>query len=130
MMRKKSVLSLLIPGFLIFGLLFISLTASCQATLTDVPTIPEGVNKIIIVSCTPCHTSNGGLMSRSKLNFSEWTKYSPEKQKEKAAKMYYELNKGAMPPKSARAKRPDLIPTKEQIETIKKWSESFPAEKK
>jgi hypothetical protein len=130
MMKKNSVLSLLIPVFLIFGLFFLSLPASCQATLTDVPTIPEGVNKIIIASCTPCHTSNGGLMSRSKLNFSEWTKYSPEKQKERAAKMYSELNKGAMPPKSARAKRPDLIPTKEQIETIKQWSESFPAEKK
>jgi hypothetical protein len=59
-----------------------------------------------------------------------WTNYSPEKQKERAAKMYAELNKGAMPPKAARAKRPELIPTKEQVETIKKWSESFPAGKK
>ena len=39
--------------------------------------------------------------------------------------MYSELNKGEMPPKKAREKNPDLIPTKEQIEIIKKWSESF-----
>ena len=47
-------------------------------------------------------------MSKAKLNFTEWTNYSPEKQKEKAAKMYSELNKGAMPPKAAREKRPEL----------------------
>ena len=65
-------------------------------------------------------------MSKSKFNFTEWTKYSPEKQKEKAAKMYSEINKGAMPPKKAREKNPEKIPTKEQAEIIKKWSESFP----
>ena len=69
-------------------------------------------------------------MSKAKLNFTEWTNYSPEKQKEKAAKMFSELNKGAMPPKTAREKRPELIPTKEQVEIIKKWSESFLSESK
>ena len=44
--------------------------------------------------------------------------------------MFSELNKGAMPPKAARAKRPELIPTKEQVEIIKKWSESFKSESK
>jgi len=32
-----------------------------------------------------------------------------------------------MPPKMAREKRPETIPTKEQAEIIKRWSESFPA---
>jgi hypothetical protein len=66
-------------------------------------------------------------MSRTKLNFTEWTNYSPEKQKTKAAKMYEEINKGDMPPKKAREKRPETIPTKDQVEIIKKWSESFPS---
>jgi hypothetical protein len=101
-----------------------------QATLKQIPTLPEGVNKIVIASCTPCHTNEGGLMAKSKLNFTEWTKYSPEKQKEKAAKMYSELSKGDMPPKAARQKRPDLIPDQEQIDIIKKWSESIPADNK
>jgi len=92
--------------------------------------LPDEVNKIITVSCVPCHTSEGGLMSKSKLNFTEWTKYTPEKQKEKAAKMYSEINKGDMPPKKAREKNPEKIPTKEQAAIIKKWSESFPPDKK
>jgi hypothetical protein len=66
-------------------------------------------------------------MSKTKLNFTEWTNYSPEKQKERAAKMYSEINKGAMPPKAAREKRPDLIPTNDQADIIKKWSESLTA---
>jgi hypothetical protein len=125
---KKTLLSLfLIPGLLIFSLLLICFQVSAQGTAKASATLPDGVNKIVSASCTPCHTSQGGLMSKSKLNFTEWTNYSPEKQKEKAAKMYSELKKGAMPPKKAREKNPELIPTKEQVEIIKKWSESFPS---
>jgi hypothetical protein len=101
--------------------------AKGQDTLKVFTGIPDSVNVIIKASCTPCHTNDGGLMSKSKLNFSQWTGYSPEKQKEKAEKMVTELNKGAMPPKSAREKRPDLIPTPDQIAIIRRWSESFPA---
>ena len=50
----------------------------------------------------PCHSANGGYLSRTKLNFSEWTDYSADKQKKKAAQMYKEMNKNAMPPKDAR----------------------------
>jgi hypothetical protein len=87
--------------------------------------LPENINKIVSVSCMPCHSSNGGMLSRSKLNFTEWTDYSAEKQKKKAAQMYKELNKNAMPPKDARETNPDIIPTKEQIEIIKSWADSF-----
>jgi hypothetical protein len=73
----------------------------------------------------PCHTSKGGLFSRGKLNFTEWTQYSPAKQKEKAEKMYSVLKKGAMPPKSVRETRPEIVPAKEQIEIIQKWAESL-----
>ena len=44
--------------------------------------------------------------------------------------MYSEINKGDMPPKKAREKNPEKIPTKEQAAIIKKWSESFPPDKK
>jgi len=54
------------------------------------------------------------------LNFTEWTNYSPEKQKERAAKSYSEINKGAMPLKLPEKKRPDLIPTNDQADIIKK----------
>lgn len=126
-MKKISAVSFLMTGFIVLGLLLVNFRATGQDNTKPVAALPDEVNKIVTASCTPCHTSEGRLMSRSKLNFTLWTNYSPEKQKERAAKMYAELNKGAMPPKAARAKRPELIPTKEQVEIIKKWSESFPS---
>ena len=126
---KKTVIALLTgPGFLIFSLSLLGFQTNTQEVSKTSATLPDEVNKIVTASCTPCHTSKGGLMSKSKLNFTEWSNYSPEKQKGKAAKIYYEVNKGAMPPKSAREKTPELIPTKEQIEILKNWSESFPAD--
>lgn len=129
-MKKIAFVSKLIPVFLVFGLFFSNFLAKGQETSKMGPTLPDQIDKIVTASCKSCHASGGKLMAKAKLNFTEWAKYSPEKQKERAAKMYYMVNKGAMPPKAARAKRPDLIPTKEQIEIIKKWSESFPADTK
>jgi len=129
-MKRSKTTAILISGTLVLGLFFFNITASGQDASKTASTIPDDVSKIVMVSCVPCHTSQGGLMSKSKLNLTEWVKYSPEKQKEKAAKMYSEVNKGAMPPKKARELKPELIPTKEQLEVIKKWSESFPADKK
>jgi mono/diheme cytochrome c family protein len=129
-MKKISLSAFLLPVTLFLGLLVANQPVSGQENANPSSSIPDNVNKIVTVSCVPCHTSQGGLLSKAKLNLSEWARYSPEKQKEKAAKMYSELNKGAMPPKMAREKRPEIIPTAEQAEIIKKWSESFPAEKK
>jgi mono/diheme cytochrome c family protein len=129
-MKKISLSALLLPITLVFGLLLSPQMVSGQENAKPLSTLPDSVNQILTVSCVPCHTSQGGLMSKAKLNLTDWANYSPEKQKEKAAKMFSELNKGAMPPKMAREKRPETIPTKEQIEIIKKWSESFPADKK
>jgi hypothetical protein len=129
-MKRSEVTMILISGTLILGLIFLSMPGKSQELAKTATGLPEDVNKIVTASCTPCHTSQGGLMSKGKLNLTEWNKYSPAKQKEKAAKMYSEVNKGAMPPKNAREKKPELIPTKEQTEIIKKWSESFPAEVK
>lgn len=130
-MKRLNLSLLLSPLSFLSGLLFLNLPALCQDNSKNLSSsLPDEINKIITVSCIPCHTSEGGLMSRSKLNFTEWTKYTPEKQKEKAAKMYSEINKGDMPPKKAREKNPEKIPTKEQAAIIKKWSESFPPDKK
>jgi hypothetical protein len=114
--------------------LFIFLILSCslfgqEASKASAP-LPESINKIVSVNCMPCHSDKGGMMSRTKLNFSEWTSYSPDKQKKKAQTMYKELKKDAMPPKSARENNPDIIPTKEQIETIKAWAESLNTDSK
>jgi hypothetical protein len=111
--------------FLIFILLISCLPAFGQNTQNASTPLPDRINKIVSVSCMPCHSPDGGFLSKSKLNFSEWAEYSAEKQKKKAEKMYKELKKDAMPPKEARENNPDIIPTKEQIEIIKAWADSF-----
>jgi hypothetical protein len=87
--------------------------------------LPSNVEKFVSSSCKPCHTAKGGLMARSKLNFDDWTGLSSEKQKAKAAAMYKMIKKDAMPPKTARENNPAIIPTDEQKEMIKTWSESL-----
>jgi mono/diheme cytochrome c family protein len=129
-MKNSGLSALLLPVTFVFGIFLLYQPASGQENTKSSTVIPADVNKILTVSCVPCHTSQGGLMSKSKLNLTEWANYPPEKQKEKAIKMYSELNKGAMPPKKAREMKPELIPTKDQIEIIKKWSESFPEDQK
>jgi mono/diheme cytochrome c family protein len=123
--------SLLMCSVLIVGLFFIfNMQAIAQDQLSVVEGLPGDVNKVVLASCSSCHSNQGGIMAKSKLNFSVWANYSPEKQREKAIKMYSELDEGKMPPKAARAKHPELIPTKEQIEIIRKWSETFADVKK
>ena len=122
---KKSPFTLILKcAFLIVALCLINFSLSAQDSLKV--TIPDSVNVIITASCMPCHTSDGGLLSRSKLNFTAWNTYSFDKQKEKADKMYKELSEEKMPPKKARESHPELIPTSAQIAIIKRWSESIP----
>jgi hypothetical protein len=87
--------------------------------------LPAEVNKIVVNSCMPCHSSKGGVLARTKLNFDDWTKFDVDKQKNKASKIYSEVLKNKMPPKDARETRPDLIPTDSQVEILKKWKDSF-----
>ena len=123
-----------LPAGIRFFPVFIFLILNCalfgQETSKVSPPLPESINSIVSTHCMPCHSSTGGIMSRTKLNFSEWTDYSLDKQKKKAETMVKELKKGAMPPKSARENNPDIIPTKEQIETIKAWADSLNADNK
>jgi hypothetical protein len=129
-MKKATSSSLALLFLIISGFFFQCFVVRGQEPAKVSRALPDEINKIVSVSCIPCHTSTGGLLSREKLNFTEWTKYSPETQKKKAGKMYTELKKDAMPPKSARETRPEIIPTKDQVEIIKKWSESFPSDDK
>jgi len=123
-MKKAAVSSLLFLLFTVFNLTLSNLSLCAQETSKSTA-LPGNINNIVTVSCVPCHTSTGGLLSRTKLNFTEWSDYSPEKQKGKASKMYSEVKKGAMPPKSARETRPEIIPTREQLDIIKNWVDSL-----
>lgn len=122
-MKNSTFTSSLKYALFIVAFYLINFSLSAQDTLKVI--IPDSVKTIITTSCTPCHTSDGGLLSRSKLNFTVWMSYSSDKQKEKAAKMNTELSEGKMPPKKARESHPELIPTPEQAAIIKRWSESI-----
>ena len=123
---KKSAYSLISLMFmLVSGLFILGFSVKDQMSANATEPLPPEVNLIVTSSCVPCHTSTGALLSKAKLNFTEWTNYSVEIQKKKAALIYSMLKKGAMPPKAAREANPDIIPTKKQIDIIKKWSQSF-----
>jgi hypothetical protein len=124
---KNTIPSLVLIQFMICALLCLNLSVSAQNEPKTSTSLPEDVNKIVKVSCLPCHSSSGKFKVRFKLNLSNWDKYSPEKQKIKAQKMYEELREGEMPPKAARESNPEIIPTSDQISIIKKWAESFEA---
>ena len=126
-MNKTKHSSLLKSGIMISALFFLGLIANGQDKPKVDPAIPDSVNVIVTKSCTPCHTNEGGLMARTKLNLSVWASYSPEKKKDRAVRMYNQVDSAKMPPEKAREKNPELIPTPEQTAVIRKCSESLPA---
>ncbi len=124
-MKKAISSSNLFPLLFVAGLFILNFPAYSQESSKESPALPGNVNKIVTESCISCHSSNGRLLARWKLNFTKWEQYSVETQKVKASKMSAMLNKGSMPPKSEREIHPEKIPTREQIAIITKWSESF-----
>ena len=102
-----------------------SLACAGQDQAAVLPPLPENIRRIVSTSCMPCHSSRGGLLSRTKLNFSEWTSYSESKQKKKAQEMYKQARKDKMPPESARENNPGIALTKDQIEAIGAWADSL-----
>lgn len=110
--------------------LFTNMPVKGQDNVKLVASFPDDVDKIVSASCTPCHTDKGIFKAKSRLNFNSWEQYTPKKQKNRARKMFNELDKGKMPPKSAREKHPERIPTPEQVAVIKHWSETILSESK
>lgn len=123
---KKSVRPKVIANLIMILFItgFISYVRGQEKSVVSSP-LPSEVSKIVMNSCMPCHSSKGGMLSRSKLNFDEWSQYSADKQKSKASKIYSEVSKNKMPPKDVRQTRPDIIPTESQVGVIKKWRDSF-----
>ena len=70
------------------------------------------------------------IVVQGKIEFFRVDSVFTTKQKERAEKMYSVLKKEKMPPKSARETRPDIIPSRDQVDTIKKWAESLKGDNK
>lgn len=116
-------------AMILFFLLATQQSAGQKAVISS-PAMPDNLNKIFANSCKPCHFNNGSGMAMVYVNFDDWTKNTPEKQASKAAKINKMVSSGKMPKASEVKKRPDIVLTNDQKEMIKKWSETFTADKK
>jgi hypothetical protein len=85
--------------------------------------ISDDVMKIAKKSCIFCHTVPGNKMALSRVNLSNWDKYTPEKQAAKAKAICNMVTKGKMPPKKFIDKHPDSAPTKDEIKIICDWAQ-------
>jgi hypothetical protein len=92
--------------------------------------ISSSVMKIAERSCVKCHTDGGNEMAMMHLNLSNWDKYSPKKQANKAKCMCRMVSKDKMPPKGFREKNPGAAPTKDEAKIICDWATSIRVVKK
>ena len=128
---KKSRLvavSTLLSFFLFFFLA--AQQAAGQNAVVSSPPLPDNLSKFFSSHCTPCHFNNGRKMAMVYVNFDDWTKNTPEKQTLKAERISNMLNKGKMPPAGERKKRPEIVPTKEQVAMVTAWAETLKPAKK
>jgi len=101
----------------------------CGMKLIEKPTltIPADLNKIFTTSCMKCHGDGG--MARSAVDFSKWEQYTADVKAKKAKAIFDVVSKGIMPPKGFLNANPQAVILKDQVELIRKWSESFTAKK-
>jgi hypothetical protein len=124
-MENRSASPIVLHLLLLFAFSALSITVAGQQTPRISSALPDSIAKIVSKKCMPCHSSDGGFKSRVKLNFSNWGDYSEREKRIKAELMYKKLSKNEMPPKKAREKNPEIIPTSQDINIIKNWSETF-----
>ena len=118
-----------LTSMILNGSLIKSSTPSHEESTISKP-ISLAVMKIAERSCVKCHTEGGNGMALMHLNLSNWDKFSPEKQADKAKDMCKMVSKEKMPPKSFREKNPDAAPTKDEEKIICDWATSIQVVKK
>jgi len=99
--------------------------SSGQDVKTQMIAVPDSVNQIFQTSCMQCHGSEGRPQSLAKLNFSKWNDYDYATRGDKVTRICSAISDGSMPPKFIRETKPELVPSKEQIDFICKWSDSI-----
>jgi hypothetical protein len=131
-MKKSILITLSVLCFLFITTLIINrFTTQASPNNSAVgKAIPANVMKIAEKSCIRCHAEPGDFMALSHLNLSNWDKYSPEKQAEKAKKMCAMVTKDKMPPKGFKTKNHYTGPTGDELKTLCDWAESIQVEKK
>jgi hypothetical protein len=131
MKRKPMSLKIFLTG--LFLVSFALSPIFGQATKQDTTvqksksSIPANVNAIFANSCLKCHGETG--RARPALDFSKWEEYSSEKKASKAKEILATINNGSMPPKGFLSANPGAAVLKDQVELVRKWSESFTVKK-
>ena len=121
----------------LFAIIFVFAGASWQPKKSSVNTdlkenitsIPAEIQTILEKSCYDCHGESGKGMALSRVNFSNWDKYSPEKQTQKAEAICKVVTNRSMPPKGFVKSHPDAALTQEQIASICAWSKTLKTDK-
>ena len=124
-------------SFAILGIVFLtsmimnhSSAGSSRKEATPSKPISSIVMKIAERSCVKCHAEGGNGMAMMHLNLSNWDKFSPEKQADKAKDICKMVSKGKMPPTGYREKNPGAAPTKDEAKIICDWATSIQIVKK
>ena len=126
--KVSGVFSIIFSSLLVLFIIPGEISAQNVLKSENKSAIPDKLTAVFQNSCKPCHWEGGKFKSTFHVNFSKWDNYSPGKQAEKAKKICSVLLNEDMPPASVRKIRPEIVPTKDQVDAICKWSETLGAE--
>ena len=131
-MKKAISITFAVLGIVFLSSMIINHSSAQSSQKNGVVSKPisPSVMKIAERSCMKCHVEGGNEMAMMHLNLSNWDKFSPEKQADKAKDMCKMVSKDKMPPKSFRKKNPGAAPTKEEVKIICDWAQSIQIKKK
>jgi hypothetical protein len=117
------IISIVVVSFISVLLIYpVKVNSQKEKVLAVAGSVPDSLNKIFTNSCMPCHYNGGSKGANFALNFSNWNKYSPEKQAKKSAAIFKKVSDGSMPPKSFKEGKPL---TKAQVISVGKWTNSL-----
>ena len=122
---KRNPGSKILKRFMVYSVLMLApVVAAGQQSKVPLP-MPTEIRSIFQKSCMECHGKHGRLFARWKVNFTRWEDYTADEQAKKSFMICSILSDGKMPPKKVQEKKPDLVPTKEQVNMICKWADSL-----
>jgi len=114
---------ILLAGFFLFS--FSTIYGQTPEKPQPMSSIPAELNTIFTTSCLKCHGTGGGSYVLSKVDFSKWDEYTADVKAKKAKAINDAVANGSMPPKSYIKANSGAALLKDQIELIRKWSETF-----
>lgn len=131
MIRNTVLSKILLTGFFLLSFTLSPMfgqTAKNDSTAQKpMSSMPSDVNAILTNSCAKCHGETGRV--RMAFDLSKWDQYSAEMKAKKAKEIITTITNGSMPPKSFVNANPGAALLKDQVELVRKWSDTFIAKK-